>query len=597
MSLLPHLAAKYLKKMADRGVTQKLLRLGGLQSPDEHVQEAALSTLLTLASVPENRARLCDEPGLIEMCCELFAAPGSELDQLRIIACDIICCIAYEDHQRYKIVQQFPQVLAALRTHLSRTEEAVAVAHHSQRALASLGDPFVLENFARKPLPGATSSTDGIRVVCVDGGGTRGYTTILILSHIEKALGRKVCELFDMIVGTSTGSVIASLAMQGISMEHMLPLYRDMSRRAFVPYGAKNADMGPVPMPKGSGVSFAQPTPVPGSSPTGSEVLDSQSKSAGPSRQGSQPNLATSPATAVAAALLGKSPVVDLESPLDANAPYNLNAAAKTPAVAPPASGASSISSYLLGGTMERLFSVTNLLRSKGYYSTKPFVKVIKDLAGGKNVRLIDTAVTSPIKIAIISCECSKTPIESYVFRNYAFPSEKSASRYRGECEAKLWQAMRASTAAPGYYDEFWMGHLKFIDGGVGANNPTAVAYHEARRLWPNRPLDLLLSCGNGMVPPKKSDSSLSQLMLAIIDMATETEKTATIVGNFLDDDVYVRVQPIDEAFDWSLDECRTEKFDMLEAAVDKFVASNAQMIRKICEKLAGVKPPPSPTL
>ena len=46
---------------------------------------------------------------------------------------------------------------------------------------------------------------------CQDGGGVRGYTSLLILKEIFKAVeaeaGRKVmpCELFDLIGGTSTG--------------------------------------------------------------------------------------------------------------------------------------------------------------------------------------------------------------------------------------------------------------------------------------------------------------------------------------------------------------------------------------------------------
>jgi predicted acylesterase/phospholipase RssA len=580
-------AAKYLKKMADRGVTQKLLRLGAVTTADKHVQEAALSTLLTLASVPENRQRLCEEPGLIAMCCDLIGDPEDHVDRLRLIACDIICCIAFEDQQRYKIMQQHPQVLAALRKQLDRSHESVSVVHHAQRALSALGDPFVLDKFSRKPLTSSFSRTekDGIRVICIDGGGTRGYVTVLFLAHIEKALGRKICELFDLIVGTSTGSIIASLAMQGISMEQMMPLYRDLSRRAFVPYGAKTAEMGPISVPRGTSISFAH-------APVQAAAMSPSS----PDLRASQPNLGSSPLSNVG--ILARSPGAAEESPLDANAPFNLNTALGKGLTVPPATGASSISSYLLGGTMERLVSMTNVLRSKGYYSTKPFVKVLKDLAGGKSVRLIDTAVTSQIKLAIVSCECSKVPVESFVFRNYSFPSAERSSRYRGDCEALLWQAMRASSAAPGYYDEFWLGNYKFIDGGVGANNPSAVAYHEARRLWPDRSIDLLLSCGNGIMPHKKSENTLSQLMLNIIDVATETEKTHQLISNFFNDDTYIRIQPVDEAFDWSLDECRSEKFDTLEVAVDKFVAANSLVIRRICEKLAGVRaPPPSPTL
>ena len=163
---LVSLLAKYLKKMVDRGVSQELLRLGRVGTPDKHVQEAALSTLLTLASVPENRGRLLEEPGLVQMCCDLIAHEDASIDRVRLVACDVICCLAFEDQLRYKIVQQFPQVLVALRKQLDRSaEESIAVIHHAQRALSALGDSYILDRFARKRLPGAAEKQDGIRLV------------------------------------------------------------------------------------------------------------------------------------------------------------------------------------------------------------------------------------------------------------------------------------------------------------------------------------------------------------------------------------------------------------------------------------------------
>ena len=54
------------------------------------------------------------------------------------------------------------------------------------------------------------------KVLTLDGGGVKGYLTILILEKLEKALQRKfndnktIGERFDLIVGTSTGGIIAS---------------------------------------------------------------------------------------------------------------------------------------------------------------------------------------------------------------------------------------------------------------------------------------------------------------------------------------------------------------------------------------------------
>ena len=49
----------------------------------------------------------------------------------------------------------------------------------------------------------------GSRVLCLDGGGIRGLIQLEILSQLEIKTGRKVTELFDWIVGTSTGGIIA----------------------------------------------------------------------------------------------------------------------------------------------------------------------------------------------------------------------------------------------------------------------------------------------------------------------------------------------------------------------------------------------------
>ena len=50
---------------------------------------------------------------------------------------------------------------------------------------------------------------DGHRVLCLDGGGIRGLIQVEVLQHLEEATGRRIPELFDWIVGTSTGGIVA----------------------------------------------------------------------------------------------------------------------------------------------------------------------------------------------------------------------------------------------------------------------------------------------------------------------------------------------------------------------------------------------------
>jgi patatin-like phospholipase/acyl hydrolase len=46
-------------------------------------------------------------------------------------------------------------------------------------------------------------------VLTIDGGGIRGDIPAGVLDAIEDRMGRPVCQLFDMVSGTSTGGIIA----------------------------------------------------------------------------------------------------------------------------------------------------------------------------------------------------------------------------------------------------------------------------------------------------------------------------------------------------------------------------------------------------
>ncbi|WP_029448436.1 patatin-like phospholipase family protein [Candidatus Odyssella thessalonicensis] len=48
------------------------------------------------------------------------------------------------------------------------------------------------------------------RILSLDGGGIRGFLTCLFLSHLTHITGKPVHELFDMIIATSTGALIAA---------------------------------------------------------------------------------------------------------------------------------------------------------------------------------------------------------------------------------------------------------------------------------------------------------------------------------------------------------------------------------------------------
>ena len=57
--------------------------------------------------------------------------------------------------------------------------------------------------------PVGSRPRQGDRVLCLDGGGIRGLILIELLYAIEKVTGKRIVDLFDWIIGTSTGGILA----------------------------------------------------------------------------------------------------------------------------------------------------------------------------------------------------------------------------------------------------------------------------------------------------------------------------------------------------------------------------------------------------
>ena len=62
----------------------------------------------------------------------------------------------------------------------------------------------------------------GSRILFLDGGGMRGLVQIEILSQLEEQTGRRITELFDWIVGTSTGGIVALALIHGMLKNYPL---------------------------------------------------------------------------------------------------------------------------------------------------------------------------------------------------------------------------------------------------------------------------------------------------------------------------------------------------------------------------------------
>lgn len=56
---------------------------------------------------------------------------------------------------------------------------------------------------------------DHFRVLSLDGGGAKGFYSLGVLHEIEGMIGCRLHERFNLIFGTSTGSIIAALIALG----------------------------------------------------------------------------------------------------------------------------------------------------------------------------------------------------------------------------------------------------------------------------------------------------------------------------------------------------------------------------------------------
>jgi hypothetical protein len=55
-----------------------------------------------------------------------------------------------------------------------------------------------------------------------------------------------------------------------------------------------------------------------------------------------------------------------------------------------------------------------------------------------------------------------------------------------------------------------YLGLCRFQDGAASANNPAALALAEARLIWPDAPIECLISLGSGAVPLQRREKSMS---------------------------------------------------------------------------------------
>ncbi|XP_074598016.1 calcium-independent phospholipase A2-gamma-like [Brevipalpus obovatus] len=314
----------------------------------------------------------------------------------------------------------------------------------------------------------------GIRILSIDGGGTKGIVVIEILRELEKITGQPIHKLFDLICGVSTGSILAMLLGAFKSnIDDCLTLYKRTSEQMF------QKDM--------------------------------------------------------------------------------------------------------LRGT-------SRLLWTHAYYDTSVWEKILRGVYSERS--LIETTQESDTpKIAAVSALMNTATIQPFVFRNYNH-SDKSMSYFEGSAKYKIWQAIRASAAAPGYFEEFVLDNYVHQDGGVLVNNPTPVAIHEAQLLWPNHDIQVCISIGCGRYSPinlkaeeKAALTSLRNKITRYIDSATDTEGPHRLLQDLLKPGTYFRFNPTLSDY-MALDENRADKLEQMQTDAQMYLRKNEYKLKQTARAL-----------
>ncbi|RVE42891.1 hypothetical protein evm_012471 [Chilo suppressalis] len=218
------------------------------------------------------------------------------------------------------------------------------------------------------------------------------------------------------------------------------------------------------------------------------------------------------------------------------------------------------LSKQMFGNTSV-ISGASRLVWSQSYYDTSAWEKLLQQYLGDRTLSQCNR-IHAP-KLALVSCvSVGGARARPFLFRSYEC-GYRVRSVYPGDYCAPLWRAVRASAAAPTYFQEMPMAGLLHQDGGIVVNNPTGVGLHEARLIFGADAMTraTVVSVGTGKVLPQHQHQHQHQHQYSkpasepqytswkdkfnkILDSATDTEGVHQVLQDLLPAGAYYRFNP-----------------------------------------------------
>ena len=335
---------------------------------------------------------------------------------------------------------------------------------------------------------GKPKGKDGIRILCLDGGGTRGILTIEILRNLQNVSGgRPIHTLFDYICGVSTGAILAMMiGVQKRPLDEIEEIYRNLSSQIF--------------------------------------------------------------------------------------------------------------STSILQGSL-------GFIQNHSYHDTDKYEKILQDIFD--ETMLLEAAIDPNCpKISAVSCLSNRPRPKAFLWRNYNLIYGQKMEQIfpPGTINAPIWKAVRASSAAPGYFRELQTQMINKVrisptsvdihcDGGLLNNNPSFIATQECKALWPDHKIQSLVSIGTGRFQPtigpsgKGMSTSLMDKFNMLVDSATNVDSVHKTMYSHLENGTYFRFNPY-TSNDLGLDVYEKESLDLLKNDAVEYFKRNPVKFGKAVDSL-----------